>query len=332
MKASPVHERRRRRGVALLAALWLVVMITTAGLQFATVARERRQLGRTSVDVSRDRAALEGMLATLQARLESEERQRLRVDARRVNTRRTVGVVDPWQNLSGRLATPLAFDDRLIAARVTDLGTVLNVNLAGEAELASLITAVTGDAEEGDRLSQAILDWRDEDTVPRADGAEADRYAQTGTPVRPPNGMLQSVDELQDVWGMSPARFAQLRPYLTVDGAVRRVNLNAAPAAVLRTLPGMTEPLLTAILALRSRGRRVESIPALVSSVQNAGRAGSGERDALVRLLTDKVTVDTRDVALELTVAEAGENARARLVAVLRRNADGTVDVGATRW
>lgn len=102
---SAPRTSRTRRGVALLAALWLVVMITTAGLQFATVARERRQLGLTSADGSRDRASLEGALAQLQARLEAEERDRLRVDARRVVTRRTAIPTDPWRDLPVRLAT-----------------------------------------------------------------------------------------------------------------------------------------------------------------------------------------------------------------------------------
>ncbi len=39
MSGAFVREPRARRGVALLAALWLVVMMTTAALEFVTVAR-----------------------------------------------------------------------------------------------------------------------------------------------------------------------------------------------------------------------------------------------------------------------------------------------------
>ena len=331
-RRSRARRRQARRGVALLAALWLVVMMTTAGLQFATVARERRQLGLTSADRSRDRAALEGVLAQVQARLEGEERERRRTDARRVATRRTVTLPDPWRDLPARLANPLVLGDRAVSVRSIDLGTVVNVNLASETELATLIESVIGQPEEATRLAQAMLDWRDGDTVARPRGAEAERYARAGLAVRPINGPFRSVDDLQDVWGMSPGRLAQLRPFLTVDGAVRRININAAPAAVLRTLPGMTEPLLTAILALRNRGRRVESIPALLSAVQTAGRAGSGEREALARQLGDAVSLDVQDVAMVLRVAEPRYATPAQLVAVLHRNGDGTVEVGARRW
>lgn len=326
------RQARARRGVALLAALWLVVMITTAGLQFATVARERRQLGLTSSDRSRDRAALEGVLAQVQARLEWEERERLRTDARRVTTRRMRTLPDPWSDLPVRLSNPWPLGDRAVSVRSIDLGTVVNVNLASETELAALIASVIGETEEATLLARTVLDWRDADTLARPGGAEAERYARAGLTARPVNGPFRSLDELQDVWGMSPDRLAQLRPYLTVDGAVRRININAAPAAVLRTLPGMTEPLLTVILALRNRGRRVESLPALLSAVQNAGRSGSGERDALARQLGDAVSLDVQDVALELLVAEPRHATPAQLVAVFHRNGDGTVEVGARRW
>ena len=323
---------RNRRGVALLAALWLVVMITTAGLQFATVARERRQLGIISSDQSRDRAALDGALSQAQARLEWEDTERLRADARRTPTRRTSLASDPWQDLSQRFVNPLLMGERTVSVQVVDLGTVLNLNLASETELASLIASVVGESSDAKALAQAIIDWRDQDTVARPLGAEADRYRRAGLPVQPANGLFHAVDDLLDVWGVTPPLFERLRPFLTVDGAVRRINLNAAPAVVLRTLPGMTEPLLTTILALRGRGRRVESIPALVSAAQNAGRAEPGEREALARVLSDAVSLDTRDVALELAIAEPRQLQPAQLVAVLHRNGDGTVDVVARRW
>jgi hypothetical protein len=76
----------------------------------------------------------------------------------------------------------------------------------------------------------------------------------------------------------------------------------------------------------------VESIPALLSAVQTAGRAGGGEREALARQLDDAVSLDVQDVAIELRVAEPQYATPAQLVAVMHRNGDGTVEVGARRW
>jgi hypothetical protein len=70
----------------------------------------------------------------------------------------------------------------------------------------------------------------------------------------------------------------------------------------------------------------------LLSAVQTAGRAGGGEREALARQLGDAVSLDVQDVAMSLRVAEPQYANPAQLVAVLHRNGDGTVEVGARRW
>ncbi len=286
--------------------------------------------------MGRDAAALEGALAYVQATLELESNRDANGNAttrtRRAVMRRPRPAVDPWQNMAERFAVPVAIGDREVTVRTTDLGTVVNLNLASETELAILFEHVLADERAARQLAQAVLDWRDDDDLPRANGAEADDYRRANQPVRPANGPFQSLDDLQDVRGMTPTRLEQLRPFLTVDGTTRRVNVNAAPAVVLRTLPGMSEPLLTTILALRSRGRRVESIPALVSAVRSAGRVATGEREALARMLTESVSLDTRDVAVELTVSAPVDAQPARLIAVLHRNDDGMVGMGPRRW
>ena len=339
MTLSPTYiPKRTRRGFALLAALWLVVMIATAGLQFAQVARDRRHLGLISADRSREMAALDGALAMVLARLDADAARSAndRQGASRAFSRVVPLAVDPWRQVSDRFVLPLVVGADSVAVLTTDLGTVVNVNLASELELTTLIEAITGDAARARRTAQSILDWRDPDTLPRPLGAEAEQYASAGFPVRPANSAFRTLDDLHDVVSISPELLDQLRPYLTTDGAVRRINLNAAPDVVLRTLPGMTEPLLTAILALRTRNRRVESIPALLSAVRSAARtgngSGSGERDALARALTDAVTLEVNDVAFRLTANPASTAQPLSLMAVIRRNADGTSTVTSRRW
>src|SRR5205823_4918062 len=61
---------RRRRGVALIAGLWLVVAIATVALQFSLDARERRDLGLGAADRGVGRAAALGALAMIHAKLD----------------------------------------------------------------------------------------------------------------------------------------------------------------------------------------------------------------------------------------------------------------------
>ena len=61
---------RNRRGVALLAALWLVIAIAAVAAQFAIEARERRNVGILAEERGIQRAAAMGALAMTQAKLE----------------------------------------------------------------------------------------------------------------------------------------------------------------------------------------------------------------------------------------------------------------------
>jgi general secretion pathway protein K len=310
--------RGSRRGVALLGALWLVAMIASVSSQFAVAVRERRALGLVAADGARDHAVLTGALATLQARLEAD----LRVPPR--TARQAALAFDPWRDLEAQLADGLVVGDVPVAVRVIDLGTVRNVNLASELELQTLIGAVLRDAQAGRALAQAMLDWRDVDTLPRALGGEAAAYATAGLLVPPENVRFRTIDDLRHVIGMTPEWLDALRPYLTTIGTVTRVNLNAAPEPLLRTLPGMTEPLLAQILALRAGGRRIESVPALVAASGAAPR-GSAASDGISRRLTELTTLETRDVLVELSVRDPFPGPPARLTVVLQRVDDGTV-------
>lgn len=335
--ARPVgpRPRRPRRGLALLAALWLVVMITTAGLQFAAVSRDRRFLALSAVDRGRDHGALEGALAIVQARLESELRAPSRMPSGRAARRRSaVGStrVDPWRALDTQLGNGVRVGEVLVTVRSTDLGTVLNVNLAGERELGVLFGTLLRDDLLADRLARRIADWRDADTLSRPNGAEAAEYRRALRSALPTNGPFRALDDLRDVLGMTPEILATIRPFLTVDGANVRVNLNAAPEPILRTLPGMSPPVLATILALRSAGRRVESIPALAGGTRGPQRgddAANGAYQALVRDLTERTLLETREVALEFTVVGEPGPPTTGMVVVLRRFDDGTTDV---RW
>lgn len=53
-------------------------------------------------------------------------------------------------------------------------------------------------------VADAILDWIDEDSEPRELGAEQEYYTTLATPYSPPNGPLQSVEELLLVRGITP--------------------------------------------------------------------------------------------------------------------------------
>ncbi len=53
-------------------------------------------------------------------------------------------------------------------------------------------------------IADAILDWIDDDSTPRENGAEADSYANMSPPYAPTNGPIATIEELLKVRGVTP--------------------------------------------------------------------------------------------------------------------------------
>ncbi len=90
---------------------------------------------------------------------------------------------------------------------ITDESAKLNLNVATEAQLLTLVTAaVVGDDQVIPQdIVDAILDWRDEDAEPRGEAGDTEGiyYKNLQIPYRVKNGPFDSVEELLLVKGMT---------------------------------------------------------------------------------------------------------------------------------
>jgi len=126
----------------------------------------------------------------------------------------------------------------------------LNVNTASRQSLVRLLlTMDIGDADEADEVAAAIVDWRDADDEPDANGAEDAYYRGLDPASECKDAAFESREELLQVRGMTPGLWQQLAPYVTVFGS-GSVNINTATRPVLAAL-GMSESLLKKILEFR---------------------------------------------------------------------------------
>ena len=77
----------------------------------------------------------------------------------------------------------------------------------------------------------------------RDGGAKAPQYRAAGLPYGPPGTPFQSVDELADVLGMTPALFARLAPHLTVftDGDPDLSTRDPVVSSALRDISGAVD-------------------------------------------------------------------------------------------
>ena len=328
---------RARRGVALLAALWLVVAIAAVALQFSLEARERRTVGILASERGIQRAAALGALALTQARL--EEALRLGPTLNNNPGLARLRSTDPWFGIDSMFSGPVLVDSLEVDVEVHDLGEKFNVNRMSEVQLQTFFSFLLQDYSKSTQLSQSIMDWRDADSTRRPSGAERDTYIKEEMLALPTNAPFREIEELQDVMGMTPEIYAAASPYLTTHGTISRVNLNSAPPAVLRALPGMTDVTLSLILQMRSQGRRINSVAEVLGQQQAQGGQRGGRPlpgqltgQAVLNQLQAAAGTITEEIELTIT-SKAGPQAPAtKLTAIVVKVGNINAQIRSKQW
>jgi len=307
---------RDRQGFILISVLWLLVALGAVALHGSLRMKTERVAAANSLDELRAREAALAGAEYARARLSAAMLDRadaLRAEAAQAQAAavqsaqsapsqgqrgrqvapprpRTLGQLfrasdpseDPWRDPEGLVVRSGGLPEASWDLVLRDPGAALHLNVADELSLqAFFANGLRLDAALADQLAQAILDWRDEDDLPRIGGAERDEYLKAGAAVLPPNRPFRSVEELRHVMGMTEEIYQAALPHLTLVGS-GRINLNAAPRPVLLSIPGMTEGGVEAFLQLResgtlprSAGELREVIPAdVLSSLTAFGNLG----------------------------------------------------------
>jgi len=228
-----------RRGFALLAVLWLVTAVTVLAGAAVAVARLGSATTRNRVWLARAGWAREACVEILLARYAQNS---------------SVRHIDPVDLGRGTWC----------AASVDDPSAKLNVNLAARPALVSVLQTVVRRGSAVDSLVDALLDWRDPDTVPRPFGDESSANR---------NGPLADVAELRYVRGFGDSLVARLSGLLTTRGT-GAINVNAALRSILATVPGISAEGVE--ILLRHRG-----IAPLTSADAFAGLLSPGSRATL---------------------------------------------------
>lgn len=219
---------RGEKGVALLGVLWALVLLGMLGTAFAFAMRTEAQAARNGLD---------GARAYYQARN---------------GIYRAVALLSssPLDNV---LKTAIAGEeeDASYDVKIAAEGGKIDVNLVTEVVLKEVLRRGGFSPEEAESVGDSILDWRDDDDMPRANGAEFPYYGSLPEPLKPRNGKLLTVDELLSVKGVTPDLYRRfLSRVFTVHGS-STVDINEAPVEVLRVLPGFTAEAADALVAFR---------------------------------------------------------------------------------
>jgi general secretion pathway protein K len=148
------------------------------------------------------------------------------------------------------------FEGAEVTIRLSDESAKIDINTANNELLKGLFRSAGASEEDAARMLDAVLDWRDADSLKRPQGAEDADYTRAGLRGLPANAPFQSTEELQLVLGVSPEVYQRILPMITVFSRQPGVNPYVASRAVLLTIPGLAPEVVDAYLAEREAARR----------------------------------------------------------------------------
>ena len=290
--------RRPQRGIALVIVLWVLVLLTIVVGIYAVLARTETMQSRFLFDVTEARYAAEAGLH------------------RAVFEMRNPDLETRWVP-DGR-AYFMEFGNAVVEMRLTDESGRIDLNRADNEMLIELFLSRGVDEMTAWRLADTIEDWRDDDDLPRLYGAEIDEYLAAGYPYGPANQNFQTVEELQQVMGVTLELFQSVEDLLTVHGRSTQINPAFAPAEVLAVLPDMDLASARAFVAEREMLHPSEQTALIMPNGQVVSLQGGGS----VFSIRSRATLDNGAWSqIEATVS-MGTNTRGRPFRVLRWRED----------
>lgn len=260
-------SERGERGIALVAVLWVLVLLATLVLGFVADARTGLHLVNNDAESAAARAIADaGVTLAVLGAFEPAPAAQWRGD----------GSVHVFSYGGG-----------IIRAWIEDESGKLDVNQAPIAVLRNLFQLLGSDAP--DQLAAAVERQRQAAVAAAADPT---------TTGRPPPPAFLALDELRALPGMTPDLYRRVPDFLTVYSGQGSVDLQTAPVEVLRSLPNMDPSQVEAAIAARKREQQaatelgadapvLPSSPLQIFTVVSQGRTNHGTvfvRRAVVRL------------------------------------------------
>jgi general secretion pathway protein K len=305
------RARRSERGIALLATMLAVALMTILVVDFTTSSA----LGyRSAANQADELRALYLARSGIQVGIALLERDSLS-DAQQKT---------PYDSLNDIWAVPIPpipVEGGTVSVSIIDEARKLNINQLYnlrsrqvDDKFAQVIARLFEGIGVSTDLIPIIVDWLDPDSVESPGGAEADYYLGLKPPYEPRNGPMPTIGDLRALKGVDDATFMQLAQYLTTAPEML-VNANTASPEVLSALtPELSNgpDLVKEIIAART-------LRPFLALTDIGNLPGLGEFAAqLTPLLATRSSY--------FTIIGQGEfaGARRRIYAVIRRNSNGS--------
>jgi general secretion pathway protein K len=262
---------RNERGVALLAVLMGIALMTlivvdfamSAGLGFVSAANQANEL--RSYYLARSAVNVGLALLAQDTRLDAQSQTPFD------------SLEDPW----AVPFPPIPVDGGVVALSIVDETRKLSVNSLVDTDgkinqpAMQRMTRLFSILGINPEVLAAIVDWIDPDNIESPGGAEADYYMGLRPPYQPRNGPMPTIGDLKMVKGINEAAFNRLRPFLTVMPE-NQINANTAQAEVLASLADelMEDPKIVQAIIEARAVRPFENVTD-VTNIPEVGAIGS---------------------------------------------------------
>jgi general secretion pathway protein K len=215
-------RKRAERGFTFLVVMWALSILMVLSLVFGAAISGHVKTTRNAIDNARAEALADagvelGVLDLSAWRSRTVREARFPRDGRPV--RCSLGDGD-WLTIT-----------------VEDEVGKVDLNAADERLITAALLAAGVAEGEAATYAQRILDFRDGDDARRPQGAEATDYGDAGRP-GPKNRPFDTIEEVEQVLGISPGLAEALRPYATIYSGQVTIDANLAPRRLAAALSG----------------------------------------------------------------------------------------------
>ena len=222
---------QRNHGIALVVVLWMLVVLSVMAASFTVASRQDSKLVYNLVEQAKARSMITaGLERAMLGLMHSDEDLRWRRDGSQ---------------------KVFSYDGGKVAVQIIDEKGKVDLNTGPEPLIRGVFLAAGLNDEEASSVTDAIIDWRDEDSARQLNGAEDREYEVAGLAWGAADQPFRSATELRAVLGITPDLYRLTSDAFTVHSRDGTIDPLSAPLIVLRGLPGGSESDIDAILALR---------------------------------------------------------------------------------
>jgi general secretion pathway protein K len=223
------------RGIALISVLWIMGLLAIMAASFASSTRTEGRLARNQEEGAKAEALADaGVYKAVFGLLDSDPET-------------------AWR--AGESVHAFSLGEGDVEVRIEDEDGKIDLNGAPLQLLAGLLIALGLPEEDAQRMADRIGDFRDDDSEPEPLGAEDEAYFDAGLLDGAADRQFATESELLRVLGMTQSLYEKVRPYVTVYSGAEGIDPLRAPRPVLEALPGITPPVVEALL---TAGREVD--------------------------------------------------------------------------